>query len=114
MRAVVVVLLSVFGLAFAVAPASASSGCDAGELCLWSDTSYRGPVVKMSLSDTNPGECVPVGAEARSFANLLSRPVTVYQSAECATEGEFDTYPGRGTYVPCAPFVVRGVQLWST
>ncbi|MFC7613083.1 hypothetical protein ACFQV2_05050 [Actinokineospora soli] len=39
--------------------------------------------------------------------------MTVYQSPECATEGEFDTYPGKGTYVPCAPFVVRAVQIWS-
>lgn len=114
MRAVVVLVLSVLGLAFVAVPASASVGCDAGELCLWSGVSYRGPVVALSLSDTNPGECVPIEGEGRSFANLLSRPVTVYQSADCATEGEFDTYPGRGTYVPCAPFVVRGVQIWST
>ncbi len=114
MRAVVVAVLSVFGLAFLVVPASASVGCDAGEVCLWSGTSYRGQVVKLSLSDTNPGECVPIGVEARSFVNLLRQPVTVYQSVECSTEGEFDTSPGRGVYVPCAPFVVRGVQIWSS
>lgn len=113
MKSFVIVVLSVVGLAFLVAPASASTGCDAGELCLWPQPGYRGSAVRLSLADTNPGECVPVGVEGRSFANLLSRPVTVYQSLDCATEGEFDTYPGRGTYVPCGPFVVRGVQIWS-
>ncbi|SDJ31057.1 Peptidase inhibitor family I36 [Actinokineospora alba] len=90
--------------------------CDSGELCLWSEASFVGAPAVMSLSDTTQEECVPLpeGMDARSFINQLSKPVTVYQSTECATEGEFDTYPGRGTYVPASPFVVRAVQIWFT
>lgn len=88
--------------------------CDSGELCLWAEPTFAGPRAVMTLSNTTLEECVPVpdGVEGRSFANRLNRPVTVYQDADCATEGEFDTYPGRGTYVPDAPFVVRAVQIW--
>lgn len=115
-RAFLAALLAVVGLAFLTTPASADTApaCDRGELCLWSASSYRGEAIRLSLSNTNPGECVPLWLDTRSFANLLSRAVTMYQSVDCATEGEFDTYPGQGTYVPCAPFVVRAVQVWST
>jgi hypothetical protein len=37
----------------------------------------------------------------------------VYQSEECSTEGDFVTYPGGGTFVPDAPFLVRGIQIWE-
>jgi hypothetical protein len=40
--------------------------------------------------------------------------VTVYQGRGCSTEGEFDTYPGGGTYVPEAPFVIRAVEVWES
>lgn len=61
------------------------------------------------------GECVPLseGFVGRSFANRMRRPVTVYQGRGCDTEGEFDTYPGGGTYVPEASFVVRAVVVWE-
>jgi Peptidase inhibitor family I36 len=90
--------------------------CERGEFCLWSGEEYSGDIHRIALENTNPGECVPLPAtiDARSFANRTTRPVTVYQGRDCATEGEFDTYPGGGTYVPAAPYVVRGVQLWNS
>jgi hypothetical protein len=70
-------------------------------------------VERVSLAEVNPGECVALRGASRSFANRMSRPVTVYQSPTCDTSAEFDTYPGGGTFVPGAPFVVRGVQVWE-
>lgn len=115
LRATLVALLSlstVLGLnSFAAAD---PMPCDSGELCLWSEPTFGGPRAVITLADSALEECVPVpdGVGARSFANRLSTPVTLYQDAECSTEGEFDTYPGRGTYVPDSPFVVRAVQIW--
>ncbi|MGQ0838245.1 peptidase inhibitor family I36 protein [Actinokineospora sp.] len=117
LRAALLAVLAIVALLGGTTAATADPArCDRGELCLWSASAYRGDLIRVSLSTTNPDECVPVpsGLDARSFANLLRRPVTVYQSAECATEGEFDTYPGGGTYVPYAPFVVRGLQIWQS
>jgi hypothetical protein len=89
--------------------------CERGEFCLWPTESYQGDIHRVALENANPGECVPLpdGLGARSFANRTKRPVTVYQGRDCSTEGEFDTYPGGGTYVPEAPYVVRGVQIWE-
>jgi hypothetical protein len=89
--------------------------CERGEFCLWRGEGYAGEVRRIALENSSPGECVsmPTGFDARSFANRGSRPVTVYQGRECETEGEFDTYPGGGTFVPEAPYVVRGVQIWE-
>jgi len=89
--------------------------CERGEFCLWPDEDYQGAIQRVALENTNPGECVPLpdGFDARSFTNRTKRPVTVYQGRDCATEGEFDTYPGGGTFVPAAPYVVRGVQIWT-
>ncbi|GLZ43210.1 hypothetical protein Acsp05_68340 [Actinokineospora sp. NBRC 105648] len=114
MRFIVVGLLAVLGLVSAPVTAAAAVGCDRGELCLWPATGFRGEVVRISLAETNPGECVPLEVAARSFVNLMSRDVIVYQTGECTTEGDFRTYPGEGTYVPVSPFVVRGIQLWPT
>lgn len=89
--------------------------CERGEFCLWPGEGHQGAIQRIALENTNPGECVslPEGFDARSFANRTKRPVTVYQGRDCATEGEFDTYPGGGTFVPAAPYVVRGVQIWE-
>lgn len=89
--------------------------CERGEFCLWPGEGYSGDIHRVALENANPGECVPLpdGVDARSFANRGSRPVTVYQGRDCSTEGEFDTYPGGGTFVPEAPYVVRGVQIWE-
>jgi len=89
--------------------------CDRGEFCLWPEEGHQGAIHRIAIDNTNPRECVslPEGFDARSFANRTKRPVTVYQGRDCATEGEFDTYPGGGTFVPAAPYVVRGVQIWE-
>lgn len=91
------------------------TACERGEFCLWPDDGYRGATLRLALANANPGECVPLaeGTDARSFANRTKRPVTVYQGRDCSTEGEFGTYPGGGTFVPEAPYVVRGVQIWE-
>jgi hypothetical protein len=98
------------------APASAEpEPCERGEFCLWPAENYQGAIQRIALENANPGECVPLpeGFDGRSFANRTKRPVTVYQGRDCSTEGEFDTYPGGGTFVPAAPYVVRGVQIWE-
>jgi hypothetical protein len=89
--------------------------CERGEFCLWTGERYEGDVHRVALENTNPDECAPLpdGFDARSFVNRSTRPVTVYQGRDCGTEGEFDTYPGGGTFVPAAPYVVRGVQIWQ-
>ena len=89
--------------------------CERGEFCLWPTENYEGDIQRVALENANPGECVPLpdGFDARSFANRSKRPVTVYQDRDCSTEAEFDTYPGGGTFVPQAPYVVRGVQIWD-
>jgi hypothetical protein len=95
--------------------ATATTVCERGEFCVWPDEDYGGAPVRVALENSNPGECVPLpeGADGRSFANRTGRPATVYQGRDCSTEGEFDTYPGGGTFVPAAPYVVRGVQIWA-
>ncbi|MEU4448892.1 peptidase inhibitor family I36 protein [Actinosynnema sp. NPDC050801] len=89
--------------------------CDRGEFCVWSAADYTGDSHRLDLETANPRECIPLpdGFVARSFANRLNRDVSVYQGATCSTEAEFTTYPGKGTYVPDAPFVVRAIQVWE-
>lgn len=103
------------GVPDAGARAKPTAVCERGELCLWPAEDYAGAIHRVALDNANPGECVPLpeGVDGRSFANRTSRPVTVYQGRDCTTEGEFDTYPGGGTFVPEAPYVVRGVQIWE-
>lgn len=117
-RLALAALLTAMTLAATSAPAQAAPAapCDRGELCLWKTDAYKGAPLRLSLSNSNPEECLPLpdDFEARSFVNFLSRPVTIYQARDCNTEGEFDTYPGEGTYVPSSPFVVRGIQIWSS
>ncbi|WP_433270421.1 peptidase inhibitor family I36 protein [Actinosynnema sp. CS-041913] len=89
--------------------------CDRGEFCAWSGTDYTGNAQRLDLETANPGECIPFdnALVARSFINNLTRDTTVFQGATCSTEAEFTTYPGKGTYVPDAPFVVRAIQVWG-
>ena len=89
--------------------------CQQGEFCAWPGEFYTDSVQRLDLRTANPGECVvlPYDIEARSFANRLTRDITVYQDTECSAEADFTTYPGNGTFVPHAPFVVRAVQIWD-
>ncbi|MGH3760411.1 peptidase inhibitor family I36 protein [Actinophytocola sp.] len=121
-RAIIVVATAGAAVATAAASGAGIAGattagtmCERGEFCVWPAEDYGGPIIRVALENANPGECVPLpeDADGRSFANRSGRPVTVYQGRDCSTEGEFSTYPGGGTYVPEAPYVVRGVQIWE-
>lgn len=115
-----VLLVAVFGLLGGSGIAQADPGqpeaaCERGEFCAWTAENYGGAMQRLDLRTSNPEECLPLpdNAEARSFVNQLDRDVTVYQDVECTTEGDFTTYPGDGTFVPRAPFVVRAVKIWD-
>ncbi|SFB26174.1 Peptidase inhibitor family I36 [Amycolatopsis marina] len=89
--------------------------CAQGEFCMWSEEFHSGEIARHDLRNTNPEECValPEEMDAKSFVNRTDRYVTVYQDRDCATEGDFSTYPGDGTFVPQAPFAVRAIQIWD-
>ncbi|WP_431902604.1 peptidase inhibitor family I36 protein [Amycolatopsis thermoflava] len=106
-------LLTAGGIAEAETAPPVGYGCEQGEFCAWSEEFYGGSVQFLDLRTANPGECIPLGGDARSFVNRLDRDVTVYQGEDCSTEGDFTTYPGGGTFVPHAPFVVRAIQIWD-
>lgn len=113
-------VLAALGLMTSVGTATAASaqedpGCQKGEFCLWQANDFGGTAQRFDLRATNPGECIPLpdGFSGASFANLMSQDVTVYQSEECSTDGDFTTYPGGGTFVPAASFLVRSIQIWE-
>ncbi|ANN19729.1 hypothetical protein SD37_31655 [Amycolatopsis orientalis] len=115
-----VLLLAMFGLLTSTGVASATTAppepsCQKGEFCVWGEESFGGTVQKFDLRTSNPEECIPLpaGFDGHSFVNRLSRDVTIYQSEECTTEGDFITYPGGGTYVPQGPFVIRALKIWD-
>ncbi|MFD4987334.1 peptidase inhibitor family I36 protein [Streptomyces sp. NPDC058374] len=89
--------------------------CGAGQLCLWQKAEFTGKRHVFELSDTDIESCVPLpsGAMAHALANRTGRPVTTYQSAECAETGEFDTHPGSGTWQPDSPYGVRAFKIWE-
>ncbi|MFP8941112.1 peptidase inhibitor family I36 protein [Streptomyces fenghuangensis] len=99
----------------AAAPAPRLGECAAGELCLWERADFKGPRRTHELADTDIESCVPLprGTSAASLANRTGRPVTAYQSAECAETGEFDTYPS-GSWAPRADYRVRAVKIWES
>ncbi|ANZ18916.1 peptidase inhibitor family I36 protein [Streptomyces noursei] len=94
---------------------TAAGNCAAGQLCLWPGTEFGGRRQTYELSGTDIESCVtlPKGMTAASLANRTGRPVTTYQSAVCAETGEFDTYPGGGSWVPRSPYQVRAFKLWE-
>ncbi|MCM2578061.1 peptidase inhibitor family I36 protein [Streptomyces meridianus] len=89
--------------------------CAAGQLCLWPEPEFRGSPRIHELHRTGTQECValPRGSAGNAFANRTGRPVTVYQDPECGETGEFDTYPGDGTWVPRTAYQVRAVKFWE-
>ncbi|MBT2366249.1 peptidase inhibitor family I36 protein [Streptomyces sp. ISL-10] len=106
-----------------LAPAAASAAspqprlgaCAPGELCLWQKPDFQGTPQVHELSGTDIDSCLPLpgGTSAASLANRTGRPVTTYQSTECAETGEFETYPGGGTWVPESPYRVRAFKIWE-
>ncbi|WP_316684124.1 peptidase inhibitor family I36 protein [Streptomyces spongiicola] len=89
--------------------------CGPGELCLWAKPGFTGTRHVHELSAVDIESCVPLpaAAGAQALANRTGRPVTAYQSAECAETGEFETYPGDGTWVPQTPYRVRAFRVWE-
>ncbi|MFF9689345.1 peptidase inhibitor family I36 protein [Streptomyces sp. NPDC014623] len=89
--------------------------CAAGQLCLWAGPDFTGARHAHELSTVDIESCVPLpaGSHAQALVNRTGRPVTTYQSAECAETGEFETYPGDGTWVPRSPYTVRAFKIWE-
>ncbi|MFH9263864.1 peptidase inhibitor family I36 protein [Streptomyces sp. NPDC017546] len=96
-------------------PAVSLGSCEAGRLCLWKKPDFTGARHTYELSGVDIESCVPLpkGGDAQSLANRTGRPVTTYQSAECAETGEFETYPGGGTWTPRSPYQVRAFKIWE-
>ncbi|MEV6164259.1 peptidase inhibitor family I36 protein [Streptomyces sp. NPDC052052] len=97
---------------------SSSAGlgtCESGQLCLWAKPDFTGARQTHELSTIDIESCVPLtaGSTAQALVNRTGRPVTTYQSAECAETGEFETYPGGGTWVPQSPYQVRAFKVWE-
>lgn len=90
--------------------------CAAGELCLWEKPDFKGARQTHELAGTDIESCValPAGTDAQALANRTGRPVTTYQSRECAESGEFDTYPGDGTWAPRTSYRVRAFKMWES
>ncbi|MET9362557.1 peptidase inhibitor family I36 protein [Streptomyces sp. NPDC006632] len=117
--ATVALLAATAFLLHAAAPATATprmGDCAPGELCLWTKGAFKGPRQVYDLTRTDIESCTPLppGADVQSLANRTGRPVTTYQSAECAETAEFDTYPGGGTWVPQVPYRVRAFKVWES
>ncbi|MYS85887.1 hypothetical protein GTZ85_38155 [Streptomyces sp. SID5474] len=109
-------LLTTVGAPSASASAAAATLCSPGQVCFWTEPGFAGaPAATFELTGANVEQCVslPNGVDALSFANRMDRYVTMYQSRECATEGDFSTYPGEGVFVPEVPFTVRAFQIWE-
>lgn len=90
--------------------------CAPGELCLWKQPDFRGGRQVYDLRTVEIESCtaLPAGVDAVSLANRTGRPVTVYQSGECAETAEFATYPGGGSWVPQNPYRVRAFKVWES
>ncbi|WP_031082563.1 peptidase inhibitor family I36 protein [Streptomyces sp. NRRL WC-3549] len=89
--------------------------CGAGQLCLWTKPDFTGARQTHELSTVDIESCTPLssGTTAQALVNRTGRPVTTYQSATCAETGEFETYPGGGTWVPRSPYTVRAFKIWE-
>ncbi|MFF8502155.1 peptidase inhibitor family I36 protein [Streptomyces anulatus] len=96
-------------------PGVSLGSCEAGSLCLWKKPDFTGARHAYELSGVDIESCTPLpkGGDAQSLANRTGRPVTTYQSAECAETGEFETYPGGGTWTPRSPYRVRAFKIWE-
>ncbi|MCR8945511.1 peptidase inhibitor family I36 protein [Streptomyces sp. OUCMDZ-4982] len=97
------------------APDTRLGTCEAGRLCLWKKPDFAGARQTYELATVDIESCTPLpkGGDAQSLANRTGRPVTTYQSAECQETGEFETYPGGGTWVPRSPYQVRAFKIWE-
>ncbi|OEJ96435.1 peptidase inhibitor family I36 protein [Streptomyces thermolilacinus] len=112
-------VVAIATLSTCAAPADAApptlGPCDSGQLCLWGKETFKGKRQTHELATTDVDSCValPAGTTAAGLANRTGRPVTTYQSATCGETGEFETYPGSGTWVPRSPYQVRAIKIWE-
>lgn len=90
--ALAAVLLTPVHAGAAVPPTSGD--CAAGELCLREKPEFKGHRQAYELSGIDIESCValPEGS-AQALANRTGRPVTAYQSAECAETGSSRPIP---------------------
>ncbi|WP_329116768.1 peptidase inhibitor family I36 protein [Streptomyces sp. NBC_01465] len=102
-------------IAAAALAATVLAPCAPGQLCLWGKPDFKGGRQTYELATTDIDSCIPLppGTTVQGLANRMGRPVTTYQSAECAETGEFQTYPGDGTWVPQSPYLVRAFKVWE-
>ncbi|MGW9074995.1 peptidase inhibitor family I36 protein [Streptomyces yangpuensis] len=102
------------GTAHAAGPPGLGA-CASGQLCLWAKPDFKGTrqTHELSTLDINSCTALPAGTSAQSLVNRTGRPVTTYQSAECAETGEFQTYPGDGVWLPQSPYQVRAFKVWE-
>ncbi|OEU88075.1 hypothetical protein DB35_16710 [Streptomyces abyssalis] len=100
--------------AAAAVPGPRLGECAAGEVCLWPESRFRGERRTYELKGVSIGRCLrlPGSAGARSFANRTGRPVTVYESGECAETAEFHTHPS-GSWTPEGAYRVRAFKVWE-
>ncbi|WP_030160480.1 peptidase inhibitor family I36 protein [Streptomyces sp. NRRL S-244] len=96
-------------------PPGKAPACATGQLCLWAKPQFKGTrhTHELSTLDINSCTALPAGTSAQSLVNGTGRPVTTYQSAECAETGEFQTYPGDGVWLPESPYLVRAFKVWE-
>ncbi|MGW0391656.1 peptidase inhibitor family I36 protein [Streptomyces sp. NPDC003042] len=99
----------------AAGPPPTLGACATGQLCLWAKADFKGArhTHELSTLDINSCTALPAGTTAQSLTNRTGRPVTTYQSAECAETGEFQTYPGDGVWLPQSPYQVRAFKVWE-
>ncbi|MCQ8830506.1 peptidase inhibitor family I36 protein [Streptomyces malaysiensis] len=122
MRKIITAAVSALALTATLAPAAAArsaapprlGNCAAGQLCLWRGDGFTGARQAHELADVDIESCVPLpaGTTAASLANRTGRPVTAYQSRECAETAEFHTYP-TGSWSPETPYQVRAFKIWE-
>ncbi|MYU16307.1 hypothetical protein GTZ78_37940 [Streptomyces sp. SID8361] len=122
MRKIITAAVSALALTAILAPAAAArsaapprlGNCAAGQLCLWRGGGFTGARQAHELADVDIESCVPLpaGTTAASLANRTGRPVTAYQSRECAETAEFHTYP-TGSWSPETPYQVRAFKIWE-
>ncbi|AUA14091.1 MULTISPECIES: peptidase inhibitor family I36 protein [Streptomyces] len=122
MRKIITAAVSALALTATLAPAAAArsaapprlGNCAAGQLCLWRGGGFTGARQAHELADVDIESCVPLpaGTTAASLANRTGRPVTAYQSRECAETAEFHTYP-TGSWSPETPYQVRAFKIWE-
>ncbi|MEU8877688.1 peptidase inhibitor family I36 protein [Streptomyces javensis] len=119
MRKIIAAAVSALALTATLAPSALAApprlgNCAAGQLCLWRSGGFTGARQTHELADVDIESCVPLpsGTTAASLANRTGRPVTAYQSRECAETAEFHTYP-TGTWSPETPYQVRAFKIWE-